>query len=60
MLNPWVKSRIAAHENNTWTEYASLYQDIELLKKKAFSCMATNEFWEIVDRTPDLAFNRNL
>ena len=54
-----VKSRIAAHENNAWTEYASMHQDIEILNK-TFSCMTINEFWEIVDRTPDLAFKRNL
>ena len=54
-----VKSRIAAHENNAWTEYASMHQDTEILNK-TFSCMTINEFWEIVDRTPDLAFKRNL
>ena len=54
-----VKSRIAAHENNAWTEYASVHQDIEILDK-TFSCMANNEFWEIVYRIPDLAFKRNL
>ena len=32
---------------------------IEILNK-TFSCMTINEFWEIVDRTPDLAFKRNL
>ena len=50
-----VKSRIAAHENNAWTEYASVCQDIEILNT-TFSCMTNNEFWEI----PDLAFQRNL
>ena len=54
-----VKSRIAAHENNAWTEFASVHQDIEILNK-TFSCMTNNEFWEIVDRIPDLAFKRNL
>ena len=54
-----VKSRITAHENNAWTEYASVHQDIEILDK-TFSCMTNNEFWEIVDRIPDLAFKRNL
>ena len=54
-----VKSRIAAHENNAWTEYASVHQDIEILYK-TFSGMTNNEFWEIVDRIPDLAFKRNL
>ena len=54
-----VKSRIATHENNAWTEYASMHQDIEILNK-TFSCMANNEFWEIVDRVPDLAFKRIL
>ena len=53
------KSRIVAHENNAWTEYASVHQDVETLDK-TFSCMANNEFWEIVDRIPDLAFKRNL
>ena len=52
-------SRIAAHENNAWTEYASEHQDIEILNK-TFSCMTNNEFWEIVDRIPELAFKRNL
>ena len=51
--------RIAAHENNAWTEYASVHQDIEILDK-TFSCMTNNEFCEIVDRIPDLAFKRNL
>ena len=54
-----VKSRIAAHENNAWTEYASKHQDIEILNK-TFSCMTNNGFGEIVDRIPDLAFKRNL
>ena len=54
-----VKSRIAAHENNAWTEYASVHQDIEILHK-TFSCVTNNEFWEIVDRIPDLAFKRTL
>ena len=54
-----VKPRIAAHENNAWTEYASVHQDIAILDK-TFSRMTNNEFWEIVDRIPDLAFKRNL
>ena len=54
-----VKSRIAAHENNAWTKYASVNQDIEILNK-TFSCMTNNEFGEIVARIPDLAFKRNL
>ena len=54
-----VKSRTVAHENNAWTEYASVNQDIEILNK-TFSCMTNNEFWEIVNRIPDLAFKRNL
>ena len=54
-----VKSRIAAYENNEWTEYASVHQDIEILNK-TFSCMTSNEFWEIVDRIPDQVFKRNL
>ena len=54
-----VKSRIAGHENNAWTEYAFVHQDIEILDK-TFSCMTSNEFWEIVDRIPDLAFKRNV
>ena len=49
-----VKSHIAANENNSWIEYASVHQDIELLDK-AFSCMTNNEFSEIVDRTPEPA-----
>ena len=36
-----------------------MHQDIEILDK-TFSCMTNNEFWEIVDRIPDLAFKRNL
>ena len=36
-----------------------MHQDIEILNK-TFSCMTNNEFWEIVDRTPYLAFKRNL
>ena len=40
-------------------EYASMHEDIEILNK-TFSCMTINEVWEIVDRTPDLAFKRNL
>ena len=36
--NRTVKSRIAAHENNAWIEYASVHQDIETLDK-TFSCM---------------------
>ena len=54
-----VKSGIAAHENDALSEYASVHQDIEILNK-TFSCMTNNEFWEIVDRIPDLAFKRNL
>ena len=54
-----VKSCIASHENNTRKEYAFVHQGIELLNK-TFSCMTNNEFWEIVDRTLDLAFKRNL
>ena len=54
-----VKSRIAAHENNAWTEYSSVHQDIEILDK-TFSSMTNNEFLEIVDKIPDLAFKRNL
>ena len=52
-----VKSCIAAHENNAWTEYASVHQDIEILNK-TFSCTSNNTLWEIVDRTPDLAFKK--
>ena len=37
----------------------SVHQDIEILNK-TFSCMTNNEFWETVDRIPDLAFKRNL
>ena len=40
-------------------EYASVHQDIEILNK-IFSWMTNNEFWEIVDGIPDLAFKRNL
>ena len=36
-----------------------MHQDIEILDK-TFSCMTNNEFWELVDRIPDLAFKRNL
>ena len=54
-----VKSRVAAHENNAGTEYASVHQDVKILNK-TFSCMANNEFWKIVARIPDLAFKRNL
>ena len=36
-----VKSRIAAHENIAWTEYASVHQDIEILNK-TFSSMTNN------------------
>ena len=54
-----VKSRIAAHGNNAWTEYASVHQDIEILNK-TFSCMTNSEFWEIVDRISDRAFKRSL
>ena len=54
-----VNSCTAAHKNNAWTEYASVHQDIEILNK-TFSCMTNNEFWETVDRIPDLAFKRNL
>ena len=50
---------MACHENNAWTEYTSVHQDLEILDK-TFSCMTNNEFWEIVDRIPDLAFKRNL
>ena len=49
----------SAHENNAWTEYASVHQDIEILNR-TFSCMTNNEFWEIVDRIPDPAFKKNL
>ena len=52
-----VKSSIAAHENNAWTEYASMHQDIEILDK-TFSCTTKTEFWESVDRIPDLAFKK--
>ena len=54
-----VKSRIAAHENNAWTEYSSVHRDIEILNK-TFSCMTNYEFWKIIDTIPDLAFKRNL
>ena len=54
-----VKARIAAHENNAWIEYASVHQDIEILNE-TFSCITNDEFWEIADRIPDLAFKRNL
>ena len=47
------------HDNDAWTEYASVHEDIEVLNK-TFSCMINNEFWETVDRIPDLTFKRNL
>ena len=37
-------------------ESASRYRN----SKKTFQCMTNHEFWEIVDRTPDLAFKKNL